>query len=62
MRNIQDLKLYADSRRTLHCVRSVQIRNFSGPHFPVFSRKTGKYRSEKAPHLDTFHAVLRCDP
>ena len=31
---------------------------FSGPYFPVFSPNTGKYGSEKASYLDTFHAVL----
>ena len=31
--------------------------DFGGPHFPVFSPNKGKYRPEKAPHLDTFHAV-----
>ena len=30
---------------------------FSGPYFPVFSPNTGKYEPEKAPFLDTFHAV-----
>ena len=37
---------------------------FSGPYFPVvglntevFGLKTGKYGPEKAPYLDTFHAV-----
>ena len=30
---------------------------FSGPCFPVFSLNTGKYGPEKAPYLDTFHAV-----
>ena len=37
---------------------------FSGPYFPafglslsVFSPNTGKYGPEKAPYLDTFHAV-----
>ena len=30
---------------------------FSGPYFPVYSPNTGKYRPEKTPHLDTFHAV-----
>ena len=45
---------------TLHCVKSVQIRSFSGPYFPisVFSPNTGKYGPEKTPYLDTFHAVL----
>ena len=40
-----------------HCVKSVQIRSFSGPYFLVFSPNTGKYGSEKALYLDTFHAV-----
>ena len=41
---------------------------FSGPFFPVFGLNTerygvcspnvGKYRPEKTPYLDTFHAVL----
>ena len=30
----------------------------SGPYFPVFSPKTGKYELEITPYLDTFHAVL----
>ena len=35
---------------------------FSGPYFPVFGLNTGKYGTgkyglEKAPYLDTFHAV-----
>ena len=31
---------------------------FSSPYFPAFSLDTGKYGPEKAPYLDTFHAVL----
>ena len=30
---------------------------FSGPCFLVFGLNTGKYRPEKNPNLDTFHAV-----
>ena len=30
---------------------------FSGPYFPVFSPNTEKYRPEKNPYLDTFHAM-----
>ena len=30
---------------------------FSGLYFPVFGLSTGKYRPEKTPYLDTFHAV-----
>ena len=33
-----------------HCMKSVQIRSFSGPYFPVFG-------AEKTLYLDTFHAV-----
>ena len=32
---------------------------FSGPSFPVFSPKAGKYGPEKTPYLDTFHAVFK---
>ena len=39
--------------------------DFSGPYFPVFglylstlSPNAGKYGPDKAPYLDTFHAVL----
>ena len=31
---------------------------FYGPYFSVFSPNAGKYGPEKAPYLDTFHAVL----
>ena len=31
---------------------------FSGPYFPVFGLNTRKYRPEKSPYLDTFHAVI----
>ena len=31
--------------------------DFSGPYFTVFEMNTGKFGSEKAPYLDTFHAV-----
>ena len=30
-----------------HYVKSIQIRSFSGPYFPVFSPNTGKYGPEK---------------
>ena len=30
----------------IHCVKSVQIRSFSGPYFPVFEVNTGKYGQE----------------
>ena len=31
---------------------------FFGPRFPVFSTNTGKYKPEKALHLDTFHGMI----
>ena len=54
-----------------HCVKSVQMRNFSGPYFPVIGlnteiysvnlltkSETGKYGPEKTPYLDTFLALV----
>ena len=29
----------------------------TGPYFPVFGLKTGKYGPEKAPYSNSFHAV-----
>ena len=53
-----------------HCVNSVRIRNYSGPHFPTFGLNTeryseslsiqskcGKMRNRIAPNTDTFYAV-----
>ena len=34
-----------------------KFRVFSGPYFHVFRLNTGKFGSEKALHLETFHAV-----
>ena len=65
LRHIDYSKIYFHER--LHGVKSVQIRSFSGPYFPVFGVNTeslriqskyGKYGPEKTPYLDTFHAVL----
>ena len=56
----------------IHYVKSVQIRSFSGPYFPVLELNTeiysinhiiqseyGKIRTRKTPCLNTFHAVIR---
>ena len=56
--------------RNKHCLKSVQTRSFSGPYFTVFGLNlekysvslriqsdAAKYRPEKTPFLDTFHAV-----
>ena len=51
LKNFYNLKL-------IHCVKSVQIRIFSGPYFPAFGLNRGKYGPEKTPYLDTFHAVI----
>ena len=40
-----------------YCIKSVQIRSFFGPYFPVFGLNTRKYGLEKTLYLDTFHAV-----
>ena len=53
-----------------HCVKSVHIRSYSGPHFPAFGLNTerygvflriqsecGKMRTRITPNIDTFHAV-----
>ena len=40
-----------------HCIKSVEMRSFSGPYFPLFSPVTGKYGPQKYPYLNTFHAV-----
>ena len=56
--------------RHQHCVKSVHIRSFSGPYFPVFGLNTRrttvslrsqseceKIRVSKTPNKETFHAV-----
>ena len=53
-----------------HCVKSVHIWSYSGPHFPAFGRNTerygvslriqsecGKIQTRITPNTDTFHAV-----
>ena len=55
----------------LHCMKSVRIQSYSGPHFPAFGLNTerygvflciqsecGKMRTRKAPNTDTFYVVL----
>ena len=55
----------------MHCVKSVRIRSYSGPHLPLFGLNTEKYgvslriqsefgkmRTRITPNADTFHAVL----
>ena len=51
----------------IHCVKSLQIRSFSGRYYSAFglnkerygviSPNPGKYGPEKTPYLDTFHLV-----
>ena len=54
-----------------HCVKSVGIRSYSGPHFPAFrlnterypvslhiQSKCGKMGTRVTPNTDTFHAVF----
>ena len=55
----------------MHCVKSVRIRSYSGPHFPAFGLNTERYsvslriqsecrktRTRITPNTDTFYAVL----
>ena len=50
----------------MHCVKSVRIRSYSGPYFPVFGLNTeryissewGKIRTRISPNTDTFYAVM----
>ena len=57
-----------------HCVKSVHIRSYSGPHFPAFGLNTerygvslriqsecGKMRTRITPTTDTLHAVHDTD-
>ena len=58
----------------IHCVKSVCIRSYSGPHFPAFGLNTKRYsvplriqsecgemRTRTTPNTDTFYAVIRRD-
>ena len=55
----------------VHCVESVRIQSFSGPHFPAFGLSTkiygvnlliqsecGKLRTRKTLNTDTFYTVI----
>ena len=57
--------------KIIHCVKSVRIRSYSGPHFPAFGLNTerygvslhsqskcGKMRTRVTLNLDTFYAVI----
>ena len=40
--------------KNLHCAKSVRMRSYSGPHFPIFELM----RTRITPNTDTFHAML----
>ena len=44
------------------CMKSVRIRSYSGPYFPVFrlniQSECGKIRIRITPNMDTFYAVI----
>ena len=55
----------------IHCVKSVRIRSYSGPHFPAFGLSTerysvslrvqsecGKMGTRISPNTDTFYPVI----
>ena len=76
---LQDLNYYNDldsfawaitTSLKYHCVKSVLIRSYFGPHFPAFGLNTerysvslriqsecGKMQTRITPNTDTFHAV-----
>ena len=39
-------------QKNIHYVKSVQIRSFSSPYFPLFWLNTGKYGPEKSPYFN----------
>ena len=43
-----------------HCMKSVQIRSFSGPYLSIFELNAGKHGPGKTSYLETFHAVGVC--
>ena len=45
-------------QRSWHCEKSVQIRSFIGPYFPVFGLNRKKYGTEKTRYLDTFQVMV----
>ena len=62
-------KIYNES---MHCLKSVRIRSYSGPYFPAFGLNTerysvslrtqsecGKIWTRITPNADTFYAVMR---
>ena len=65
--------IFLGLRLTKYCVKSVRIRSFYAPYFPVFGLNTKKYsvslgvQSEygkkwirKSPHMETFQVVKYC--
>ena len=61
------------NRSLWHCVKTVRIRSYSGPHFPTFGlnmerygvslciqSKCGKIRTRTTPNTDTFYVVWCC--
>ena len=44
-----------------HYLKSIQIRSFFWPYFPVFRPNTEKYGLEKTPLLDTLHVVMQVE-
>ena len=42
-RTDQDPMIFCSKTRKWHCVKSVRIRSYSGPHFPTFGLNTERY-------------------
>ena len=68
--NSKSIDVFINTDSHSHCVKSVRIRIFAGPYFPVFGLNTetygvslpiqsecGKIRTRKTPNTDTFNVV-----
>ena len=66
-----DIRLGSKYASEIHCVKSVRIRSYSGPHFPAFGLNTeryfvsvriqsgcGKIRTRITPNTNNFYAVI----
>ena len=55
--NIDELYRPFSDLKEEHCVKTVRIRSYSGPHFSAFGLNTERY-SRMTPNTDTFYAVI----
>ena len=55
---LKRFKQYLILLLNIHCMKSICIRSFSGPYFPLFSPNVGIIRTRNTPNLKTFYAVI----